>query len=66
MANDFKSYQKLLNGHVDLQYRIQFRDHQTIETAWKPTGDEEIPYRFIAGAVYDRRDQFLKRIYEPV
>lgn len=66
MGKEFKSYQKLLNEHVDLQYRLEFHEGKTFETAWKPTGDEEIPYRFIAGAVYDRRDQFLRRIYEPV
>lgn len=63
--SEFRDYQAVLNEHVDLQYRLTFNNRETIETAWKPTGDEEIPYRFIAGAVFDHRNQFVRRLYDP-
>lgn len=61
----FTELEAELNQHPDLQARTEFRQGQRHVTFWQPTGDEEIPYRFIGGALYDRRDQFIGRIYEP-
>lgn len=64
--SEFEAYQAKLLEYPHAQHRLEFKQGQMIETNWELTGDDEVPYRFIAGATFDYRGQFLKRLYEPV
>lgn len=62
---ELESYKAKLCGHDHLQYRLRFRNSLKFVTVWAPTGDEENPYRFITGGVFNHRNHFIRLMPEP-
>lgn len=44
-----------------LQMRLEFKNSLRYVTYWKPTGDEEKPYKFVTGSVFNSQNKLIRK-----